>query len=95
MAEVAGPSVQSAVENSPPREEESITGEPECKKAKLEISNAEKGFRLEERLNGILCCAVCLDLPTVAVYQVGDHILGCCSLTSAAPKYFSKQSRAL
>lgn len=25
---------------------------------------------LEERLNGILCCAVCLDLPKSAVYQV-------------------------
>ena len=26
--------------------------------------------RLEYRLGGILCCAVCLDLPNSAVYQV-------------------------
>lgn len=26
---------------------------------------------LEERLNSILCCTVCLDLPNVAMYQVG------------------------
>lgn len=26
--------------------------------------------RLEHRLGGILCCAVCLDLPRAAVYQV-------------------------
>lgn len=27
--------------------------------------------KLEHRLGGILCCAVCLDLPRAAVYQVG------------------------
>ena len=26
--------------------------------------------KLEQRLNGILCCAVCLDLPRSSVYQV-------------------------
>jgi hypothetical protein len=26
--------------------------------------------KLENRLNGILCCAVCLDLPRNAIYQV-------------------------
>lgn len=26
--------------------------------------------KLEDRLGGILCCAVCLELPQAAVYQV-------------------------
>ena len=26
--------------------------------------------KLEHRLGGILCCAVCLDLPRAAIYQV-------------------------
>ncbi len=26
--------------------------------------------RLEERIGGILCCTVCLDLPSTAIYQV-------------------------
>lgn len=28
--------------------------------------------KLEERLGGILCCTVCLDLPTTAIFQVDD-----------------------
>ena len=32
------------------------------------------GSKLEQRLGGILCCAVCLDLPKSSVYQV------CCTL---------------
>lgn len=31
---------------------------------------ADASERLEYRLGGILCCAVCLDLPQSAVYQV-------------------------
>ena len=31
--------------------------------------------RLETRLGGILCCSVCLDLPSSAVYQVSK----CCT----------------
>jgi len=31
--------------------------------------------KLEHRLGGILCCAVCLDLPRAAVYQVGRSSL--------------------
>lgn len=26
--------------------------------------------KLEERIGGILCCTVCLDLPKTAIYQV-------------------------
>lgn len=33
----------------------------------IEEPNTEK---LEHRLGGILCCAVCLDLPKTAIYQV-------------------------
>lgn len=34
---------------------------------KIKISESDT---LEERLNSILCCAVCLDLPKSSVYQV-------------------------
>lgn len=43
--------------------------EPEAKKIKLSLY-IEKNEKLEQRLGGILCCAVCLDLPSAAVYQV-------------------------
>lgn len=43
--------------------------EPEAKKIKLSL-NVAKNEKLEHRLGGILCCAVCLDLPNAAVYQV-------------------------
>lgn len=59
-------------------------GEPNPKKPKL--SSAADVFgrggaggvdkqqtasdKLEHRLGGILCCAVCLDLPRAAIYQV-------------------------
>ena len=48
--------------------------EPANKKLRKEESNVEKtknvDERLETRLGGILCCSVCLDLPSSAVYQV-------------------------
>lgn len=40
---------------------------PKKRKTAYEIEQSEK---LEHRLGGILCCAVCLDLPQAAVYQV-------------------------
>lgn len=51
--------------------------EPNAKKRKLS-SPQQKGSddpnskkdKLAERLGGILCCAVCLDLPKASVYQV-------------------------
>ena len=43
--------------------------EPEPKKLKVE--NKEQGMesKLEDRLSGILCCAVCLDVPSLMMYQ--------------------------
>ena len=51
-------------------EENDDIDEPNTKKARIEPLSTNSAFKLEDRLNGILCCAVCLDLPTVAVYQV-------------------------
>lgn len=42
---------------------------PSAKKRKM-ILERETSDKLEHRLGGILCCAVCLDLPQAAVYQV-------------------------
>ncbi|XP_045473358.1 cysteine and histidine-rich protein 1 homolog [Harmonia axyridis] len=50
--------------------------EPDCKRRKLNHKN-EKKFELEDRLGGILCCAVCLDLPKTAVYQCTNGHLMC------------------
>lgn len=44
--------------------------EPPIKKAKIEKAKQVAPYKLEDRLNGILCCAVCLDLPRQAVFQV-------------------------
>ena len=47
--------------------------EPEPKRFKSEGSGSSlmtNEYKLEERLNGILCCAVCLDLPNLTIYQV-------------------------
>lgn len=44
--------------------------EPEKKRRKLLKGQETKPDKLELRLGGILCCAVCLDLPRVAIYQV-------------------------
>ena len=47
--------------------------DPEVKKIKLSL-NVGKSEKLEQRLEGILCCVVCLDLPVAAVYQVKQVI---------------------
>ena len=44
--------------------------EPLKKKSKLDVQSSKQPYKLEERLNGILCCAVCLDLPEITVFQV-------------------------
>lgn len=49
--------------------------EPEKKRRKLLKGQDSKPDKLELRLGGILCCAVCLDLPRVAIYQVS--IISC------------------
>lgn len=37
--------------------------EPEPKKLRTDDSSSSIEYKLEDRLSGILCCAVCLDLP--------------------------------
>ncbi|XP_026743819.1 cysteine and histidine-rich protein 1 homolog isoform X2 [Trichoplusia ni] len=49
--------------------------EPLSKKRK--ITDKEGSDKLEHRLGGILCCAVCLDLPQAAVYQCSNGHLMC------------------
>lgn len=52
------------------------TEEPDIKRKKLDpafASTSQSNEKLESRLGGILCCAVCLDLPKTAMYQVGDN----------------------
>jgi len=46
--------------------------EPELKKCKY-YDNKDQSLesKLEDRLSGILCCAVCLDVPCLWMYQVG------------------------
>lgn len=48
--------------------------EPEAKRKKTDStllpSTSQTSEKLESRLGGILCCAVCLDLPKTAMYQV-------------------------
>ncbi|GBP31951.1 Cysteine and histidine-rich protein 1 homolog [Eumeta japonica] len=50
-------------------------GPPPEKKRRL--SERDIAERLEYRLGGILCCAVCLDLPRAAVYQCSNGHLMC------------------
>lgn len=51
-----------------------LIDEPETKRRKTEPlaqpSTSLTNEKLESRLGGILCCAVCLDLPKTAMYQV-------------------------
>ncbi|XP_053614980.1 zinc finger TRAF-type-containing protein 1 homolog isoform X1 [Plodia interpunctella] len=44
---------------------------------KRRISDKDLSDKLEHRLGGILCCAVCLDLPLAAVYQCSNGHLMC------------------
>ena len=44
--------------------------EPDIKRKKPNQRSLQKVEKLELRLGGILCCAVCLDLPRTAMYQV-------------------------
>lgn len=62
--------------NPPPRPppDDTPSPEPEAKRKKLDpavASTSGTNEKLELRLGGILCCAVCLDLPKTAMYQVG------------------------
>lgn len=54
-------------------EREEHLDEPDAKKPKLASTEQKETIveKLEQRLGGILCCTVCLDLPKSAIYQVG------------------------
>lgn len=56
-----------------------VLEEPLPKKIKLEPTEQKSLAveKLEQRLGGILCCAVCLDLPKTAIYQVSCHFELC------------------
>lgn len=56
---------------------ESQVGEPPKKKCRINEANDQKHEKLEQRLGGILCCAVCLDLPRSAIYQCTNGHLMC------------------
>jgi len=69
--------VQSVIETLTETQEEALR-EPLKKKAKMDTPGSGQHSpkrdktveKLECRLGGILCCAVCLDLPRTAIYQV-------------------------
>lgn len=50
--------------------------EPEKKRMRIlqNTDTTDIKHKLEDRLGGILCCAVCFDLPKTAVYQVMQSI---------------------
>jgi len=87
MADVPGPSNLVLQENVENKENMESILEPEKKKARLETPFADKD-KLEDRLSGILCCAVCLDLPRMC-FQVATRIYSkiICSDTSNITKY--------
>lgn len=70
--------VISITENQVENEKMDEMKEPDTKRKKLEnnpqsageIKNSESFEKLEFRLGGILSCAVCLDLPRTAMFQV-------------------------
>ncbi|KAH1014555.1 hypothetical protein HUJ05_012408 [Dendroctonus ponderosae] len=68
--EAASSSTEQPIEVPDAQEKREEFSEPETKKRKVCKPNDEKKHKLEDRLGGILCCAVCLDLPRAAVYQV-------------------------
>ena len=69
MVDSAGSSHSHLSDNSVIKDDEIL--EPVPKKCKLDIREFNNEYKLEEKLNGILCCAVCLDVPCTTVYQVG------------------------
>lgn len=57
-----------------PATEHTDEDEPETKRKKIDKPVTKMMEKLEARLGGILCCAVCLDLPRTAMYQVNLSI---------------------
>lgn len=61
---------------------------PEAKRRKVEHKTGKIVEKLEARLGGILCCAVCLDLPRTAMYQVKYPFLMFCLEFRVGPSFF-------
>ncbi|XP_018335771.1 cysteine and histidine-rich protein 1 homolog [Agrilus planipennis] len=74
--EAATSSSESPNENVESSDKQKENGEP-CSKRRKISSPSVKSDKLEQRLGGILCCAVCLDLPKSAVYQCSNGHLMC------------------
>ena len=71
MAELAaGPSTSQEEIREMQTADDEIDDHSEPKPKRIKV-HPEIDAKLEERLNGILRCTVCLDLPRVAMYQVG------------------------
>lgn len=53
------------------------SGSSSSSASNLPLSSTSIAERLEKRLNGILCCAVCMDLPHSSVFQCSNGHLMC------------------
>lgn len=74
MAETDGESSQ-VLRVSYADKENLVSYEPCQKKPKLSDPSCDYINRLEDRLNGILCCAVCLDLPQTCYQCCNGHLM--------------------
>jgi len=57
--------------------------EPAPKRCKFDNKDQQQGTlesKLEERLSGILCCAVCLDVPGLSMFQASVCLSVCAIL---------------
>lgn len=79
MADIPGPSTLVLQDENCNKENLDTNFEPERKKLKTDINLKEKDNKLEDRLSGILCCAVCLDLPRTCFQCTNGHLMcaGC------------------
>lgn len=72
---------QSIIEETEKQQQDDFA-EPEIKKRKISSNKPEEKIcNLVERLGGILCCAVCLDLPRSAIYQVSFFFINTINFT--------------
>lgn len=74
MEEAVADSSPQVLRESSADKENVSSFEPPCKKLKISDAHTDIKVRLEDRLSGILCCAVCLDLPKTC-YQVRERMM--------------------
>ncbi|KAL5021687.1 hypothetical protein ScPMuIL_000842 [Solemya velum] len=79
MAESASSTAVMAELQIENKENQDTNFEPEKKRVKLDDSFINQTNKLEDRLCGILCCAVCLDLPRTCFQCSNGHLMcaGC------------------